>query len=111
MAFTEKIGTLTKTSTTQVQLTGTSIVKLGGQQRVLSSPTLLTSVSGLFSSIPNAHAESSTRTNTFNANATLSTTNWTFESRNNAGTILTSTTDNQLTCHKTGIDAIQPDWN
>lgn len=47
MAFTEKIGTLTKTSSTQVQLAGTSIVKLGGQQRVLNSPTLLTSVSGL----------------------------------------------------------------
>ena len=47
MAFTEKIGTLTKTSTTQVQLTGDSIIKLGGQQRVLQSPTLLTSVSGI----------------------------------------------------------------
>jgi hypothetical protein len=47
MAFTEKIGTLTKTSSTQVQLAGTSIVKLGGQQRSLVSPTLLTSVSGI----------------------------------------------------------------
>lgn len=47
MAFTEKIGTLTATSTTQVQLTGDSIIKLGGQQRVLQSPTLLTSVSGI----------------------------------------------------------------
>lgn len=47
MAFTEKIGTLTKTSTTQVQLTGSSIIKLGGQQRALTSPTLLTSVSGI----------------------------------------------------------------
>ena len=47
MAFTEKIGTLTATSTTQVQLTGDSIIKLGGQQRVLTSPTLLISVSGI----------------------------------------------------------------
>jgi hypothetical protein len=45
--FTEKIGTLTKTSTTQVQLTGSSIIKLGGQQRSLVNPTLLISVSGI----------------------------------------------------------------
>lgn len=45
--FNEKIGTLTKVSSTQVQLTGSSVLKLGGQQRVLTNPTLLTSVSGL----------------------------------------------------------------
>jgi hypothetical protein len=47
MAFQEKIGTLTKTSDTTVQLTGNSIIKLGGQQRSLSSPSLDTSVSGI----------------------------------------------------------------
>jgi hypothetical protein len=45
--FTEKIGTLTRTSNTTVQLTGNSLVKLGGQQRVLQSPSLSTAASGI----------------------------------------------------------------
>jgi hypothetical protein len=47
MRFQEKIGSLTKTSSTQVQLSGSSLVKLGGQFYSLSSPTLLTSTTGI----------------------------------------------------------------
>lgn len=47
MIIEQKIGTLTKISNTQVQLTGLSVVKLGGQYKSLTNPTLLTSVSGI----------------------------------------------------------------
>lgn len=47
MRFQEKIGTLTKTSSTQVQLSGQSLVKLGGLYKSITDPTLLTSVSGI----------------------------------------------------------------
>lgn len=47
MIIEQKIGTLVRVSNTQVQLAGLSIVKLGGQFKSLTSPTLLTSVSGI----------------------------------------------------------------
>jgi hypothetical protein len=47
MRIEQQIGTLTRISDTQVQLTGKSVVKLGGLYQVLNSPSLVTSTTGI----------------------------------------------------------------
>jgi hypothetical protein len=47
MRLEQKIGNLTRISNTQVQLTGKSVVKLGGLYQVLNSPSLVTSTTGI----------------------------------------------------------------